>query len=464
MLNKKIFFDKNNTIFYSSYLNSGVNPVSSLVYGSGYSRFIFHFDETPLKELYNNKTCPDISKFNHKIKIYNAGGISNDNDIAGREIYDKIRAVDTDLILFPLQQDFTEGIGVDYSNDGFGFSNTFKDTNGSNWFNSSNNTSWTLGEGSFSGNTSGITISETNLPTGTEIIEFDITNWVNGLILSGNTNYGLCLSYKYELEQITNLNKQKYLGLFTRHTNTIFKPYLETTYNNTISDDRANFFLNKNNKLYLYSNINSSEGVNLDYIPSCDVVDRDDNVIASYTAVTQETKGVYSIDLTITGNDSETMYYDKWSNIYINGIQLPDVELDFTTKPHNKYFNIGVNKSNNKNYIIDVSNIGNNESILMGEVRKINVYAKIPYTVNQSEIIDGLEYRIYAMEGKTEITFVDYTPIEKTFNENYFILDSTSFPQGEYFLDIKLTNGINVKHFKDLIKFKIINNIKNIIL
>ena len=45
MLNKKTFFDKNNTIFYSSYLNTGVNPVSSLVYGSGYSRFIFHFDE-----------------------------------------------------------------------------------------------------------------------------------------------------------------------------------------------------------------------------------------------------------------------------------------------------------------------------------------------------------------------------------------------------------------------------------
>jgi hypothetical protein len=57
---------------------------------------------------------------------------------------------------------------------------------------------------------------------------------------------------KWTNDIINNLDKQRYLGLFTRHTNTIFKPYLETTYLNTISDDRANFFLNKNNKLYLY--------------------------------------------------------------------------------------------------------------------------------------------------------------------------------------------------------------------
>ena len=51
------YFNRNNTIVYNSYVNTGRNPVVQLYYGDGglstpvgYSRFIFDLDLSLLKE------------------------------------------------------------------------------------------------------------------------------------------------------------------------------------------------------------------------------------------------------------------------------------------------------------------------------------------------------------------------------------------------------------------------------
>ena len=54
----RTFFDRNNTLIQSSKVNVANNPITELFYGGAeakqsYTRFIFQFDETRLKQLLN---------------------------------------------------------------------------------------------------------------------------------------------------------------------------------------------------------------------------------------------------------------------------------------------------------------------------------------------------------------------------------------------------------------------------
>ena len=58
----KTYFDKNNTILYNQFTNTGLNPITELVYGgintgnthNIFSRFLLHFDLTKVIELQDN--------------------------------------------------------------------------------------------------------------------------------------------------------------------------------------------------------------------------------------------------------------------------------------------------------------------------------------------------------------------------------------------------------------------------
>ena len=66
----------------------------------------------------------------------------------------------------------------------------------------------------------------------------------------------------------------QYVGFFTRHTQTYYEPFVETSYNNPIRDDRKNFYRGKVNRLYLYTNL-GGEPTNLDSKPNVIVSDGD---------------------------------------------------------------------------------------------------------------------------------------------------------------------------------------------
>ena len=72
----RTYFDKNNTIVNNQSVNTGLNPVTELFYGGTagmekFSRFLFHFDETRLKGLYDNGTYTDLSKLKHVLRLTN---------------------------------------------------------------------------------------------------------------------------------------------------------------------------------------------------------------------------------------------------------------------------------------------------------------------------------------------------------------------------------------------------------
>ena len=117
--------------------------------------------------------------------------------------------------------------------------------------------------------------------------------------------------------------KSQYVGFFTQHTNSFFEPYVETRYDEYIKDDRTNFYLDKDNKLYFYASVSGSN-VNLDELPTC-------TIEGCQKAVKQASKGIYYIDINLSSEDYEedVMLYDIWDNIKYKGKQFnSEIELD----------------------------------------------------------------------------------------------------------------------------------------
>ena len=150
------------------------------------------------------------------------------------------------------------------------------------------------------------------------------------------------------------------------------------------------------------------------------------------------------------------MFTDVWSNIVINGVTRPDIELEFPLIDSNKYYNIGTADELPKNYTFSVSGIMNEEKIIRGDIKKVLITANIPYTVNQKEVVDNILYRIYTKEGPNEVTIIDYNEVNRSNTYNYFLLDTDSLVASTYYLDIKSISNNTAKTHKDITKFIIV--------
>ena len=455
----RTYFDRNNTLIYNNNTNVGRNPVTELYYGGSgaeqsYTRFIFQFDESRIQELYDNKTYADLSKLKHTLKLTNTGFF--DTDLLGKTTCKgKKRACSFDLIVFPITQDWDEGNGYDYGDCTY-IGEGSQSFCASNWIEAQTTTNWTEA-GTYSG--SPTIIATQHFEQGNENIEIDITSTVNAY-LTGDTNYGLGIAFTRVLEE-TETTEHQYVGFFTRHTQTFYEPFVETVYNHTINDDRSDFYLDKDNKLYLYSNV-AGVPTNLDTLPGVVIKDGNGDVYSAITSsgVTHVTKGVYSIDLNVpTTNDNVDCigFTDTWTGITINGISRPDIELDFVLKDSNKYYNIGDNYGLPKKVGLTVSGIKLDERIYRGDVRRVNVMTSIPYTLNQKQLVDSLKYRLYVKEGRNEFTVIDFQDIHMTNNYNYFLLDTQSLLPGTYYLDIKVESNLEVTTNKEILSFDIVS-------
>jgi len=458
----RTYFDKNNTLIRNNTTNTGRSPIAELFYGGDvadleYSRFIFHFDETRLCGLYSGGTFPELSKMTHTLKMTNTScfdlGLLNGETCDGKE-----RACSFDLILFTLDEEFDEGNGYDYQSCTFLAGDSSVSTTASNWIYARTGVSWPSSGGVYSGSPSGITIGTQHFERGNENIEIDITDYVNSVI-TGGTNYGLGLAFSYALENTPTIELQ-YTGFFTRHTQTFYEPFIETTYSEVIQDARYRFYMDKNNKLYLYVNAGGLP-TNLDSNPSVTVRDNDDVVFSTYvqSAVTHVTTGVYSIDINIPstlGYSTCTMFTDTWSGLTIDGVSIPAVTLEFIIN-NDGYYNIGTTEEIPKVYGFNITGIKRDEKIVRGDIRKVIVSARIPYTVNQRDILDTLRYRLYVKEGPSEYTVIEYQSVEMGFDQNFFLLDTESLLPNTYWLDIQLTTNREVRTIKDVVNFDIVN-------
>jgi len=461
----RTYFDKNNTIVHNSRLNTGLNPVTELFYGGqlssqSYSRFLFHFDESRIREMYTGGTFTDLSKLTHTLRMTNTS--SFDTGLLNTDMNGKKRASSFDLLLFKINQDWDNGLGYDYVDADFNLGDSSTSIGPSNWVNPKTGYYWDNGPGVYSGSPVSVTIGTQHMDKGNENIEFDITDYVNGLLLSGETNYGLGIAFHRGYEELLTPELQ-YVGFFTNNTQTFYEPFIETIYSNHIKDDRNDFYLDKQNKLYLYVNV-AGNPINLDFMPSVGVYDNSGILLSAYTGnnVTHVTKGVYSIDILVptSGSNDGAMYNDVWSNISINGVLRPNISLDVVTKDSMEYYNIGNNDSLPKKIGVSIAGLKNNDKIKRGDIRKVLVSARIPYTVEQTQKISDLKYRLYVKEGSSELTVIDYQPIEMANNHYYFLLDTASLIPNTYYLDVLVTSNLEVTTIKENLRFDIVNQVE----
>ena len=475
------FFDKSNTIVYGENVNLSLNPVMELCYGGIVTRGIIHFDVSRLRELYHDKSYMDLSKLKHRLKMTNTGSLNmHGYHCSGSKVPTNMgemeRSSSFKLIFFLIPKHWDAGKGFDYSIDVFEGWHTSYSENGSNWFNATTEDGWEYpgiynidqmynamdnGIGFFSDITSDyngpIIIAEQRFEYGNESIDVDITDAVNMFITGELENHGIGIAFAPDFEDSCPKHTQ-YVGFFTCHTNSFFEPYVETIYEDNIRDSRNLFYLDKpNNRLYLYTT-EAGLPINLDQLPTCKIGCNE------YT-VSQSEKGAYYIELGMNSSETEpeTMFYDEWDNIYIHGNKMPPVEMYFTTRSSQGYYEIGMSTAYNgvKKAVPCLYGIGNGERLQRNEIRQVGVDFIIPYTKEQVSDTYCTQYRVYVNMGEKEIDVIGWQNVDTEYIRSSFRLDTASFLPNRYHIDVKARCGREEIVHKDVMQFEIVSDATN---
>ena len=165
-------------------------------------------------------------------------------------------------------------------------------------------------------------------------------------------------------------------------------------------------------------------------------------------------------------------FRDIWEGVTIGSKNLGNVELDFIVLDDTGYYNIGsygsananglgVGSSNNISiyeYDFNITGIRLREKIKRGDTRRVNVNVKIPYTFDQTVLLDKIYYRIYIKEsGQYQIDYIDWKEISRTPDGNFFLVDTSWFIPNDYFIEIKIEAGNEVRTAPTVIPFTIIS-------
>ena len=484
----KTYLSKFNTIIKGSKQNTGLNPISTLVYGHNtvVSRALMYFDHSKVKCLLNDGIMPNIEKMKHVLHITNGGSLdfTSVHDCGTSIINDNksVRATSFDVIFFIIPKPWDRGKGFDYKKNFFNrgyYSNTQVDNerllseDGSNWFQRMNGLPWDE-EGVYSNEKlsieydkwscgeESVIIGRKHFDIGNENIDLDITEIFNKFLLGEKENYGIGMAFS-PMTELIDSEYENYVTWFTDKTSNFFEPYVETRYYDYVSDDRSNFVLDKNNKLYLYCTI-GDHLEDLDKNPTVTIKNGDDEIIMEGIESKKFSKGIYYIDLKLSRSyfEADTMLYDTWMDILYQGEKLDDISLDFVLKRTSNFFNIGNSLSvNNTTFKPSVSGINEKEQIKRGDLRKLIISAQPNYSQNTIQLIDTMDIRLYVKDGMGEIDVISWDRVNKSFSENYYLIDTNILIPQRYYVDIRITYGMNSIVHHDVLKFDIVNDLDN---
>ena len=396
----RIYPDKNNTIAsgYFENFNSAYNPGTILWYGgaglrNSISKFLIHFDLEELKNKLNSKEINSDYISSYRLKMTNVvpDGELLESDFEFARLDKKI-ASSFDLIAFPINKEWDAGRGYDLMGQEY-IKSTKGDTNltgYSNWNQATSITSWDE-PGIFINPTASTTnYSIQHFDVGDEDLDLDITNIVNDWLSGGSENYGLAISYTRDYELI--LEDTRYMSRFyTKHTNTAFKPYLEVVYDNQIiRDDRLRVANNRTSRLFLnlFSGNTTANYFSAGTVSIKNSANQD--VITGLTP-NQLTKGVYYVDVLMTGATKNQIYKDVWNDITFSpGIDKQSFEQKFHILG-NYYTNFP--KEINQ-YVVELYGISNNQILKKGELIRIYAETRVEYSTKTPNEYYGLEYRL----------------------------------------------------------------------
>jgi hypothetical protein len=447
------YFEKNNTLVKDNRVNTSKNPTTEIFYGSGFSKFIFKVDLSIIKNKVNNNELVVDSNTRHTLHLTNT--IFGDEGLKGmNRTTGKNRATSFKLIIFKISQYWDEGIGFDYQDASYDFVDGSKtyDERPSNWYFRTTMNAWNT-PGIYS-NTP-VIIGEQTFDNGNEDLNVDITDYVNQVISGQTVNQGLGIAFDVVYQDL-NVAIDQSVAFFTKYTQTFFEPYVESYFDDIIKDDRSNFIEGMNQNLYLYVT-KGSNYYNLDSNPTVDIMDSNGNVLTSNLSTTLVKKGVYKVTCSIYDScNGKKFFYDKWKNLIIDGTSISDVTQKFIPKSYTAGYTIGENQIDSNRYSFQFYGVKLSEKIKRGDIRKITISIK---SINETKtiLLDELYYRMYILEGRTQVNVHDWTLIDKTNNENSFHFDTSMYIPREYFIELKGKTHTEEIHYKEPIKFEIVS-------
>jgi len=210
--------------------------------------------------------------------------------------------------------------------------------------------------------------------------------------------------------------------------------------------------------LYVYQN---GDLVNLDSDPFVRIEDRLGDAVSGMSSLNTclRTKGVYEVIVPngFTGSPTPCQYFDIWSGLTINGQCIPNVKNQFILQPYSAGIQIGPISKEPQIYGFDFYGILQNEQILNSDIRKVGVTIKKAYTGQQVLLNVSASYRVYVKEGTTEVLVQDWTQINRTPNEYYFIFDMRDKIPNQYYVDIQVSTSGEKDTYKRQLTFNIVN-------
>jgi hypothetical protein len=210
--------------------------------------------------------------------------------------------------------------------------------------------------------------------------------------------------------------------------------------------------------LYVYQN---GDLTNLDVLPTVDIYDRSNNIVSGMGGLTTclKTKGIYEVTIPngFTGQPTPCTFYDVWSGLIINGQAIPNIRNQFILQQYSSGIQIGTLSKEPQKFGFDFYGILQNEKILNTDIRKVGVTIKKAYTGQQLLQRISANYRVYVREGTTEVQVQDWTPINQTPNEYYFIFDTRDKIPNQYYVDIQVHTSGEIDTYKKQLTFQIVN-------
>jgi hypothetical protein len=468
------YFLKNNTLIDNNLTNNSQNPVTEISYGTfnkQVSRFIFDVDLSNLQ----NKIANGFINPNRIVKhvLHMTNTIRYAQEYIGKKSYtlNIDRATSFDLDVFNINQDWDEGGGYDFVFDNTVYpyvdivDNPNINQQAANWFYRKTTDTWDVYGAYSSGDTQ--IIGTQRFEKGSENLEIDVTDYINqrlfGTGYTGTSAYtgnsfGLGVKFADIYEQLDPEFRQA-VAFHAKKTNTFYEPYIETIIDDTITDDRNYFYLDKDNDLYLYVNIGQFQQ-NIT-VNSVNIYDYEDVLIQTLSgdSIINVGKGIYKITLNINSAmyPDAVLFRDEWQLI-VNG-RSTSYSGEFYLISQDKYYTF--NQSNQidfNNYFFYFWGISEKENVSAGVVRKIKLTIKELYANQNNFLPLDIEYRLFTTVGeKYEIDIIPFTAVNRTNTGYEFNLDASWLIPQDYYLQIRLKNG-NYYENKQTLSFTVVSD------
>lgn len=470
----RIYPSKCNTIasgqLFQDY-NSSQNPVTDLWYGGGItdssvqrehsiSRCLMSFDLTNIKNKFSTKELNSGYVTTYKLKMVNA--VPNDIVLEKEfetNVLQKRIASSFDLIAFHINKDWDEGRGYDLGQQVY-LAKTIGDLSISgacNWLSATTLTSWDQ-PGVYTNPTASTPFyGVQHFSLGSEDIDIDVTNIVQNALTGGSNNCRIGIAYANPYETLS-ASTRFISSYFTHKTNSAFKPFLEVHHSQVIKDDRNQVVNNRISRLFLHL---FSGNTPVNYFSASTVSIKNSSGADVYTGLipTHHSKGVYYIDVWMSGATKGQKYKDVWNGVSINPpYDQQNITQEFEIRDN--YYNNNTRDVND--YVITTYGIDNNATIQTDELTRIYIDTRVNYSTIRPYIDFGLEYKLTMNEN---MEFIPWTSTNSAIingvHKSFIDIDTSWLLTNQnYQINFRINDLGTKKVLNEKLYFRVVNKFK----